>query len=134
MKELVLMLALLQPKADSICHRIQMQYIHDAGRYGIVLEPKWIEFNLITTFSNDTIATSWEEDNISYVDLDLGYFVSLIDEPGRFATLVYHELSHIYLDLDDIVDDDSIMNYNYIAIDLYNEKERYYYLNKLFKK
>jgi hypothetical protein len=133
MKELILILSLLQPKADSICREIQMQYIEDAKRYHYIIADRLIKYELVTTFVSDTLATSWNEDGINYIQIDLGYFISLLDEPGRFATLIYHELSHIYLELDDVKKGETIMNYKYISIDIYNEKIRYLFLNKLFR-
>lgn len=132
MKELVLILSLLQPKADSICNHIQDRYISTASQYDIHLTKEDIKFELVTTFTDDTLAVVIYETPY-VVQIDLGYYISLIDEPGRFATLIYHELSHIYLNKDDVDKGKTIMNYDYIDIDIWSDRDRFQYLYNLFK-
>jgi len=127
MKEILLIIALLNPKNDSICNAIELEFLQEAKKRGIELIDKKIEYRLVE-LSDDTLAYSIGE----FIFIEIGHFISFIDEPGRYKTLIYHELAHIYLNRDDITNGRSIMNYKYIEVDLDNRNARKIFLNELY--
>ena len=130
-KELITISSILQPIADSVLtHSIEL-FRQDAKIFNVNLPTKEIEIYL-ASFTKDTLATSESSGNYSLICFDLGYFISFIDEPGRLLTVLYHEFGHIYLGKKDTKIGETIMNYNYITIDLLNDPKRGMYLRNLF--
>lgn len=127
MKEIILLIALLSPKNDSICNAIEIEFLQEAKNRGIELIDKKIEYRLVELV-DDTLAYSI--DNSIFVEI--GHFVSFADELGRYKTLIYHELAHIYLNRDDVSIGRSIMNYKYIEVNMNLPNTRDTFLNELF--
>ena len=135
MKEIILIvISLLTPKADSTFKIIQDSYKIEAARYNIILPEKEIQFKLTANLTDDTLAVSEEITKVKFiVSINLGYYIYIIHEQGKLYTLLYHEFTHIYLNKDDCNRCFSIMNYNFVEIDILNNPHRKKFLYNLFK-